>query len=315
MSAIRPVWRALLIGSLVLGAAGSAGPTASTAATLPPAATCRDLVPGDHTIHVDVDGTMRDALIHVPPAAAAAGARLPLVIGFHGYSASDTQLAASAQLGPIADTDGFVVVFPQGTGGVPSWYWPGGPAAPPAGVDDIRFVEVLLDLASAQGCLDDQRVVVMGHSMGGGMADAVACELTPRIAGVVEVSAVRFGSPCAPARPIPVVALHALDDPVLPYAGGRIPWTPASYPAVLPVEQAMAGWAARDGCSGSPVTSDDADGGSILSWQDCVAPVVLHRRVRGGHGYPSLASELVREMVRGTGDVPMASAGPEWSQR
>jgi polyhydroxybutyrate depolymerase len=294
----RMTLRALVLPTLVLVVAVTGGATPSTPpSTAPGTAACRNLVPGEYSIHVDVDGTTREVLVHVPPVASEPAPRMPLVIAFHGYSAYAWQLAETARLGPMADAGGFVVAYPQGSGTVPSWYVPGGPTPPPAGVDDIRLVEALLDLASAEGCVDAERVVVMGHSMGGAMADAVACALADRIVGVIEVSAVRFAIPCSPTRPVHVVALHALDDPVLPYGGGRIAGAPPSYAQVRPVEQAMADWATRNGCPGGPVTVEEPDGGAVLTWEGCASPVVLHRRPAGGHDYPALASALVREMV------------------
>src|SRR5262245_57930478 len=112
MKATGRVTLALLVAVLVLGPAAIAM-GASTSPSLSPVSGC-DLIPGEHTFDVDVDGTTREALVHVPPAALSPGARLPLVLAFHGYSAHDWQLAATARLGPIADADGFVVVYPEG---------------------------------------------------------------------------------------------------------------------------------------------------------------------------------------------------------
>jgi polyhydroxybutyrate depolymerase len=177
-------------------------------------------------------------------------------------------------------------------------------------VDEIRFAEAILDLASKEGCIDTDRVVVMGHSKGGGMAEAVACALADRLAGAVLVSAVQFGIPCRPAAPIPIIALHAIDDEVLPYAGGHIGGAPPGYPDVLPVEQGIAAWATRDGCTGSPVVIGPPAGDAVLTWQGCAAPVVLYRLGSGGHAYPALATLLVREMVQRTGGSSYPEPAP-----
>lgn len=261
------------------------------------AVACSTLVPGDVDATIDVDGTSREVLIHVPPAAAGPGDGLPLVIAFHGFGAYAPQLATTSQLDPLADADGFVVAYPQAVGATPTWFYPGGPNEVPVGVDDLRLVEVLLDRAASEGCIDTQRVVLMGHSMGGAMAQAGACAFADRVAGLVLVSAVQSGVACEPSRPVPVVATHAVDDPVLPYAGGQIPIAPSWFPAQQPAEEAIAAWATRDGCSGDPEVTPDADGGAVLEWQGCAAPVVLHRLAQGGHAYPALASELVRGLV------------------
>jgi polyhydroxybutyrate depolymerase len=262
-------------------------------------------VPGEHTLAVDVDDIPREVMIHVPPAASRPGARLPLVIAYHGYSAYASQLAASLGLGQVADEDGFVVAYPQGLSRgawPPDWFYPGAPGPAPQDMDDIRFTEAILELAADEGCVDIHRVIVVGHSKGGGMAEAAACALADRLAGAVLLSAVQFAIPCTPAVPIPIVALHALDDPVLPYAGGHIPGTPPGYPDVLPVEQGIAAWSTRNGCASGPVLSEQPDGGAVLAWEGCAASVVLHRLATGGHDIPALAAGLVREMVAGAPD-------------
>lgn len=299
MSVLCPVWRALVIASLLLlPAAATEAEGGSAPPSGPPASACASLVPGEYTIQVDVDGTAREVLVHVP-ALAPGSAPVPLVIGYHGYTATAPQLAQTAALGASADQDGFLVFYPQGIAdgfGQPDWVFPGAPGPAPAGVDDMRLTEVLLDLAAAEGCVDPDRVILMGHSKGGGMAQAAACALADRVAGVVLVAAIQFGAPCEPSRPVPVVALHALDDPVLPYSGGRIPGTPSWFPELLPVEEAVAAWAARNGCDAGPVTTPGA-GGAVLASEGCDAPVELRRLDAGGHAYPALASELVRRLA------------------
>jgi polyhydroxybutyrate depolymerase len=316
MGTLRPMRHAILLATLLLvPAAPTEGAQLSTVPMSPPASSCRDLIPGEYPSEVDVDGLPREVLVHVPPAASEPGARLPLVIAYHGYSAYAWQLAESARLGPVADELGFVVAYPQGLPDgpwPPDWYFPGAPDEPPQGVDEIRFVEVLLELAAAEGCIDTDRVFVMGHSKGGGMAEAAACALADRLAGAVLVSAIQLGIPCAPATPIPVVALHALDDAVLPYAGGHIPGTPSSYPDVLPVEQGIGAWATRNRCTSGPVVSPRPDGGADLAWEGCAAPVILHRLASGGHDIPDLAAVVVREMVLDTAD---GGDGPAHSPR
>jgi polyhydroxybutyrate depolymerase len=294
----------LVCAALLLAPAGAvdgASPSTIPSPLPSPAPACANLFPGEYTITIDVAGLSREVLVHVPPAVATPGARLPLVIGFHGYTSYAWQLSETARLSAAADEDGFVLAYPQGlrVGSWPTdWFIPGGPDRPPASVDDIAMVEALLDLAGAEGCIDVGRIVVMGHSKGGGMAEAAACHLADRLAGAVLISPVQFGIPCEPARPIPIAAVHAVDDEVLPYEGGQVAGAPSWYARQLPIEQGMAEWAVRDGCTGGPAMTEQQDGGAILVWEACAAPVVLHRLASGGHDYSLLGSELVREMVR-----------------
>ena len=76
------------------------------------------------------------------------------------------------------------------------------------------------------------------------------------------------------------------------------PGTPSWFAELLPIEAAIAAWAARNGCDAGPITTP-SEGGAVLAWQGCDAPVELHRLDTGGHAYPPLASELVRGLALG----------------
>jgi polyhydroxybutyrate depolymerase len=245
-----------------------------------------------------VDDRPREILVHVPPAGPTTAAGYPLVIAFHGFTGTTGRVARTWMLGPMADADGFVVAYPQGVGLLPAWHFPGGPARTSDGVNDLHLVDALLRHAAAEWCIDGARVVLVGHSLGGAMAQAAACAMAERVAGLVLAAAVQEGAACEPGRPVHVVALHALDDAVVPYGGmdatARRPWSSGQ----LPVEAAMADWAARNACAGGPTITPAQDGGALLAWQGCDAPVVLFRLADGGHRYPAQASDAVRAMVQ-----------------
>jgi polyhydroxybutyrate depolymerase len=147
--------------------------------------------------------------------------------------------------------------------------------------------------------VDPERVFLAGHSMGGGMASDATCRMADQVAGVVLVAALSFELPCEPSRPVPVVALHALDDPVLPYAGGPIGGVPSGIPEQLAAEAVIGAWAAHDGCGPIPEESATPGGGAQLTWPECEAQVGLHRLPSGGHDWPSLASTIIADMVAG----------------
>jgi polyhydroxybutyrate depolymerase len=293
--------RTMLSGGLMgmagalLAAAGAV--TAETEASPAPSGAGEDgpsclpaLSAGSQTLTIEVDDQARGVIVHVP--ASHARGLAPGVIAFHGYSSYATDLEATSQLSALSDQDGFVVAYPQALHSPTEWHFAGN-----SGYDqrDLALTESLMQLLIDQACVDPGRIVLAGHSMGGGMASDAACHLADRVAGLVLVSALWFELPCDPVRPVPVIGLHAVDDPVLPYAGGPVGTAPGA-PDQLPVELALATWAAHDGCDAMPVITP-TDGGVMLTWPDGTVPVVLHRRDSGGHDWPVLASDLIVEMV------------------
>jgi polyhydroxybutyrate depolymerase len=218
---------------------------------------------------------------------------MPAVVAFHGYTAYAWQLEETSGLSDLADEAGFVVAYPQALGEPTDWGFAGHSHTDPAfDGNDLPMVEALLDVFAESGCVDTERVVIAGHSMGGGMASDTARRLADRVACAALVAATWFELPGEPVRPVPVVSTHATDDEILPYAGSDTYGT-LGRPPVLPVETAIGAWAAWDGCSATPMASPQPDGTVVLEWQDCDAPVTLYRLPSGGHDWPSLASDLI----------------------
>jgi polyhydroxybutyrate depolymerase len=250
------------------------------------------LMAGSQTLTIDVNGTPREVIVHIPQTDT--GMRLPAVVAFHGYSSFARDLEDVAGLSALADEEGFVVAYPQALGSPTEWFFTGN-----RGYDqrDFSMTESLLRMLVERACVDPDRIVLAGHSMGGGMASDAACRLADQVAGVVLVAALWFELPCEPVRPVTVIAMHALDDPVLPYAGGTIGGVGPGVPEQLPVEMAMAAWAERDGCGMMPVSSADADGAGVLTWPDCTTPVMLYRLPAGGHDWPGAAAGLIAAMA------------------
>lgn len=146
------------------------------------------------------DGVERTFRVHVPPSYDATAAT-PVVLMFHGGFGSGRQLETSSGMSTIADREGFIAVYPDGTGGVRTWN--GGACCNPAardGVDDVGFVDALLDHLESELCVDPARVFSSGMSNGAILSHRLACELSERIAAIAPVAGT-IGVECAPTRP------------------------------------------------------------------------------------------------------------------
>jgi polyhydroxybutyrate depolymerase len=229
-----------------------------------------------------VGATRRGYRVHVP-----AGYRpdrpVPAVLFFHGNGGSAADMDADSGLSELADRRGFLVVYPQGLSvgaGRPFW---AGAGRVDLGVDDLRFTTDLLDDLQGRLCVDPARVHAGGYSAGGGVTAWLACELAGRVAAVAVVSAALFAEPgdCRPSRPVPILAVHGTNDPVIPYGGSA---ATVRWPLRLPSLPAwLGGWAARDGCTVDAAVFLDTGQVTGVRWSGCRAGTeVVHYRVNGG---------------------------------
>ena len=253
--------------------------------------------------HADLDrgGPAEDC--HRPRAGRLRGAtKVPLVLNMHGSGSTAAGQEAFTGMDSTADSDGFVVAYPQGL--IPDgpgfdWNVPGVPlvgARPvPAGsADDVTFLTTLVRLMEQRYCIDGARVYATGFSGGARMASQLACDASGTFAAVAPVSGLRRATPCPATRAVPIVSFHGTADPVDPYDGhGQAYWT-------YSVPQAARDWAAQDGCSDTAKTST-SDGVTLDRYTGCAdgAGVELYTLTGEGHewpGGPPLPKRLTRAL-------------------
>src|SRR5207245_10062370 len=82
---------------------------------LVPAPAAPGLEPGNHRVALQHDGRPRVYIVHVPPAARD-GQPLPVVLSFHGGGGNAENQQKYSRMDPVADVEGFLAVYPDGTG-------------------------------------------------------------------------------------------------------------------------------------------------------------------------------------------------------
>jgi polyhydroxybutyrate depolymerase len=172
----------------------------------------------------------RDALVHVP--AHTAGSRLATIIAIHGSGFDGSRFPNYTQLTSVADREGFMVVYPLGASvqveGYPELFrsWNAGRCCPYAsddGIDDVGYLDRLLNELTSSTAADPDRITIMGHSNGAMMAQRYACERADRLAALVSVSGSLTANRCEPSRPLPMLEVHATADVEVPYSPGGLP--------------------------------------------------------------------------------------------
>jgi polyhydroxybutyrate depolymerase len=233
-------------------------------------------------LKLDAAHRQRTVVVHVP--ADLPSHAVPVVIVFHGYGGTAADAASQTGFSTKADANAFVAVYPQGV--LNAWHGPEYPADPGLDQADVAFFAALLDRLAASDCIDMTRIYITGHSQGGGIAGYFACRFADRIRAAAVVSGVYYVPPCPPARPVPILAIHSMTDPVIPYWGGHPPGTGPEFPDLLPVEVVAKDWANLNFCFSTPDKETISSGIIRFTWHDCDAPVVLYKLPSGNHDWP-----------------------------
>jgi polyhydroxybutyrate depolymerase len=220
---------------------------------------------------------------------------VPVVVSMHGFLSNPNSQAVISGWHRLADREGFLVVYPQGTSFPKRWNagatWGGAP------VDDVQFFRRMLDDLSTVAAVDRSRVYVNGLSNGGGMVVRIACDAGDQVAAMGTVAAAVVGlENCNPSRPVPAVAFHGMADPVVPYEGGDmrghvLPWGADLTDAptyFVGAEEWVAIWAMGNGCNATPTVIPPQGDVRGVHYADCDqdAVVTLYTIVDGGHTWP-----------------------------
>ena len=243
-----------------------------------------------------VGGLTRTYVVHAPKGHDPK-TPLPVVLALHGATMNGPMMAWFSGLNRKADEAGFIAVYPNGTGTNSSYFWNGGsgPAAQNK-VDDVAFIDALLDDLGRAYPVDARRVYATGMSNGAMMAYRLAAELSGRIASIAPVSGTVATEIGQPKRPMSVLHFHGTKDEFIPFTGGKGAKSifGTNY---RPVEDSIRAWVAANGCAETPiidVLDKGSDGMKVIrrtfgSGRDG-SEVVLVVIEGGGHTWPGKKS-------------------------
>jgi polyhydroxybutyrate depolymerase len=253
------------------------------------------VAPGDHTRSVEVGGTPRTYLLHVPPAYDARRPT-PLVLALHPFATNGPMMARISGLSRTADREGFLVAYPSGTGLGPTLRW-NVMRATGRGPDDVGYLTKVLDDVSAAANVDAKRVYATGFSNGAMMCYRLAAELSDRIAAIAPVAGVMTTARARPRRPVPVLHFHGTKDTFVAYDGTV--WREPGGARFRGVDDTVRIWAEINGCPTAPVTSEvpHEPGDGLVIRRRAYGPgregseVVLYVIEGGGHTWPGRTPE------------------------
>ena len=162
----------------------------------------------------------------------------PLIINMHGFGGNALSQRYYSEMDEFAHEQGIAVVYPQGivnSIGYASWnvgtFWDF------SNLDDVGFIEEMIDKISNDFNIDQDRIYACGMSNGGYMSYELACELEDRIAAFGSVTGnfmlnQSSGQLCEFTREIPIIHFHGTSDSVVDY------YPPSFDGALTPFESA-----------------------------------------------------------------------------
>lgn len=305
-----------------------AGCTAGAGGQHPRAASPLVPGPGDHTITLRLDGLQRRYHVHVP--AQRTGRPFPVMLALHGGGGSGRQFQRENALDPVAEREGFLAVYPDGTGPLQGRLltWNAGTHccgwARTNAIDDGAFLRAVLDDLATRIAIDPGRIYVTGHSNGAMMAYRFAAENATRVTAIIPVAGAMDLDRFNPARPVAVLHIHSVDDPRALYDGGLGPNFPGTDHRVehQPVTRGLADWARHNGCNAHPQVQSVSEGDGSAARQHATRLVytgcrpggaVEHLRLQGaGHGWPGVTTPRLRQHLLGPPTTLVNAAEEAW---
>ncbi len=230
----------------------------------------------------------REYILYVP-ANYTGNSAVPLVFNFHGYTFTANDQMQYGDFRTIADTEGFIIVHPQGTLFNGNTHWSVGGWTTGSTADDIGFTESLLDSLTSEYNIDLTRVFSTGFSNGGFFSFLLACQLSHKFAAVASVGGSMtplIYNNCNPTHPTPILQIHGTNDGVISYDGGAWSW---------PIDNLLQYWTGYNNGNTNPTTivipdNNTGDGSTvehIIFEGGDVGTTVEHFKITGGmHTWP-----------------------------
>lgn len=257
------------------------------------------LEPGYHDRTVATPDGERHYLVYTP-VSLSQNAEAPVVLAFHGGGVNAASMVEFSGLSTKADQASFLLVYPSGSGRVDRFLtWNGGNCcgyAKKYNIDDVGFVDAMLDDLAEQLPIDQRRIYATGMSNGGVMSYRLADRLSHRIAAIAPVAGVTGSETVAPKRPVPICHFHGTADDFVRWDGG-VGEKSLSRTDFLSVDHTINIWKNANQCTDAPAVTiihDGADDQMPIDKQvySGDAPIHLYRIEGGGHTWPGRIPQL-----------------------
>jgi polyhydroxybutyrate depolymerase len=214
----------------------------------------------------------------------------PVVFVFHGGGGNPDNIEKTTDFSAKADKEGFIVVYPYGTGSFPkkllTWNtWDCCGYADKKNIDDVSFIKKVLEIIKTKYSVNQNMIFATGLSNGGMMCYLLACEMPDQFAAVAPVAATMFDeNQCTANSEISMIIFNSIDDKHIPYEGG-IGDESIVKVEKMPVEKVVNFWVNKFNCvllNKTEVSSYN----KIDYMNKKGTEIIFYKMMGGGHSWP-----------------------------
>lgn len=152
--------------------------------------------------------------------------KYPVIFVLHGYYHENHGMPEYSGFDKFVDRE-CIVVYPHGLKeehGI-NYFWNSGGRLSRnyGGVDDVKFIEDLIDKLPNTYAINKDKVFIVGHSNGGMMSYRIAMELSHKITAMANLAGSMMFDNITPKSPVPILHIHGTADSAVPMSGREYP--------------------------------------------------------------------------------------------
>jgi polyhydroxybutyrate depolymerase len=252
---------------------------------------------------------------------------VPILFMLHGGGGTMLNAQNFTNLNQVSNANGFIAVYPEGYGVIPSggfsWADGRGTSADIAGIDDLGFINKLLDTLMANYTIDTNKIYICGFSNGGFMIQRLACEQNQRFAAMASLGSIMdtiLFSNCNPQRAIPMMFVLGTEDPFVPFNGGAMIGS-GLVTDIVGADILINFWKTNNNCllSNLPINLPDIDQSdsstvTLFNYSNCScnSDVMFYKVNGGGHTWPGVEITLY-EIIAGQTNEDFQASEELWN--
>jgi polyhydroxybutyrate depolymerase len=253
-----------------------------------------------YTITGRPEGT-RSWYLYIPESYQASQS-VSLVLALHGLGDTAQSFTHDVNLTNIAEAEGFILVYPQGSTGLLGTGWNAGTCCVSETVDDLGFISGIVAQVNATFSIRQDSVHSMGFSNGGFMTESIGCHFSHLFTSTASVSGdtiLVWGGQQALAAcdalftsPLSFLHIHGTGDLTVPIGGEPLLGWPS-------IKDDLTAWSKRNGCPSAPIQTLNISTFTNFVYQGCesqpggIGEVQLVLNAGGGHIWPMVPDVFV----------------------